>query len=159
MKIRKVLIVVAVLFLSVVLFFGVQIANFINKMEESDTVLHAEEACMPQYAYVSDRYGMINYHGSTYYAFETKKYSSIDKLRQALPAGCEQAVKNAVNNGAGEDAKDIKDKYIVRYEVSQDELPLVKKDPHNDTDFHFCVYVYPNNSYRFALIIETIYLR
>lgn len=156
MKIRKVLIVVAVLFLSFVLFFGVQIANFINKMEESDTVLHAEEACMPQYAYVSDRYGMINYHGSTYYAFETKKYSSIDKLCQALPAGCEQAVKNAVNNGAGEDAKDIKDKYIVRYEVSQDELPLVKKDPNNDTDFHFCVYVYPNNTYRFALIIEIL---
>lgn len=93
MKIRKVLIVVAVLFLSVVLIFGIQIANFINKMEESDTVLHAEEACMPQYAYVSDRYGMINYHGSTYYAFETKKYSSIDKLCQALPAGCQKCCK------------------------------------------------------------------
>ena len=156
MKIRKVLIVVAVLFLSVVLFFGIQIANYLNKMEESDTTFHAEEACMPQYAYVSDRYGMINYHGSTYYAFETKKYSSIDKLCQALPAGCEQAVKNAVNNGAGEDAKAIKDKYIVRDEVSQDELPLVKKDPNNDTDFHFCVYVYPNNTYRFALIIEIL---
>ena len=45
------------------------------------------------------------------------------------------------------------------YEVSKEDLPLVKKDPHNDTDFHFCVYVYPNNSHRFALIIETIYLR
>ena len=56
MKIRKVLIVVAVLFLSVVLFFGIQIANYLNKMEESDTTFHAEEACMPQYAYVSDRY-------------------------------------------------------------------------------------------------------
>ena len=146
MKIRKVLIVVAVLFLSVVLFFGVQIANYINKMEESDTVFHAEEACMPQYAYVSDRYGMINYNGSTYYAFETKK----------LPAGCGQAVKNAVNNGAGVNAKDIKDKSVVRYEVSQDDLPLVKKDPNNDTDFHYCVYVYPNNTYRFALIIEIL---
>ena len=156
MKIRNVLIVAAVLFLSVILIFGIQIANYLNKMEEVDTVFHAEEACMPQYAYVSDRYGMINYNGSTYYAFETKKYSSIDKLCDVLPEGCEQAVKDAVNNGAGENAKDIKDKFVVRYEVSQDDLPLVEKDPNNDTDFHYCVYVYPNNTYRFALIIEIL---
>ena len=54
MKIRKVLIVVAVLFLSIVLFFGMQIANYLNKMEESDTTIHAEEACMPQYAFNAD---------------------------------------------------------------------------------------------------------
>ena len=159
MKIRNLLIVVAVLFLSVVLIFGIQIANYLNKQHESDTNYYATEACMPQFAYVSDRYGMVDYNGSTYYAFETKKYDSIEKLCEALPAGCEHAVKDAVNNGAGENAKDIKDKFVVRYEVSKEDLPLVKKDPHNDTDFHFCVYVYPNNSYRFALIIETIYLR
>ena len=91
MKIRKVLIVVAVLFLSVVLIFGIQIANYLNKQHESDTNYYATEACMPQFAYVSDRYGMVDYNGSTYYAFETKKYSSIEKLCEALPAGCGQA--------------------------------------------------------------------
>ena len=159
MKSRKVLIVVAVLFLSIVLIFGIQIANYINKQREIDTNYYAAEACMPQFAYVSDRYGMINYNGSTHYAFETKKYSSIEKLCEALPAGCGQAVKDAVNNGAGENAKDIKDKFVVRYEVSKEDLPLVKKDPHNDTDFHYCVLEYPNNTYRFALIIEIMYTR
>ena len=158
MKIRKVLIVAAVLLFSIVLMFGIQIANYLKKQQEIDTNRHSAEACMPQFAYVSDRYGMIDYNGCTYYAFETKKYSSIEKLCKALPEGCEQAVKDAVNNGSGQNAKDTKDKIVVRYEVSQEDLPLVEKDPHNDTDFHFCVYEYPNNTYRFALIIEILYL-
>ena len=61
---------------------------------------------MPAYADVSVRYGIVD---GGYYAFETKKYKNLDKLGDALPAGCKQAVKDAVDNGVGLYKTDIKD--------------------------------------------------
>ena len=159
MKSRKGLIIVAVLCLSLGLYFVVQIARYINKQSEIDANYYASEACMPQFAYLSDRSGIINYIGSSYNAFETKKYSSVEKLCAALPAGCEQAVKDALNNGSGKNAKDIRDNFVIRYEVSKEDLPFVKKDRKSDVDFHYCVLEYPNDTYRFALIIEIMYTR
>ncbi|MBR3247135.1 MAG: hypothetical protein IKG03_01905 [Clostridiales bacterium] len=148
---KTVVITILCLIFAVFLYGFIQIARYLHKTRVIETEQYCAEALMPAYADVSVRYGIVD---GGYYAFETKKYKNLDKLGDALPAGCKQAVKDAVDNGVGLYKTDIKDEPVTRYEVPAKDLPLVQSNSESHYDCHYCVLEYPNHTYRFAIIIE-----
>ena len=89
---KTVCITILSLFLLLFLYVFISIANYIHQVKVNETNYYTTEARMPQYAEVSDRYGMAD---GGFYSFETKKYKSLDKLGEALPAGCARQPTNS----------------------------------------------------------------
>lgn len=148
---KTVCITILSLFLLLFLYVFISIANYIHQVKVNETNYYTAEARMPQYAEVSDRYGMAD---GGFYSFETKKYKSLDKLGEALPAGCAQAAKDSVKKGSGLYTTDIKDTPVMRYEVPAEDLPLVESNSKSNCECHYYVLEYADNTYRFAIMVE-----
>lgn len=152
---KTVVVTILVIFLALFIYVFFSVANFVNKSNESTTVRYCTEASMPEFAEISERYGMIDYFDKgTFYSFESKKYKNLDKLCEALPAGCEQAVREAVSKSYFYYTTDVRQTPVNSYEVDAEKLPLVSDGSKTQRECHYCVLQYPDLTYRFAVVVE-----
>ena len=152
---KTAIVTILVIFLAIFLYVVFSVSNFLKKSQESTANRYCTEASMPAFAELTDRYALTDYHDDgSFYSFETKKYKSVDKLCEALPSGCEQAVREAVSVSYYYSTTDVGNTPVNCYEVDAEKLPLVSNGSENRRECHYCVLVYPNNTYRFAIFVE-----
>jgi hypothetical protein len=96
------------------------------------------------------------------YLIETYRYSSVEEMCGALPAGCRDAVEYTLENATPVEGKDMKGVKIKLYNIEY-ALPLLDKNTapekykvYTYNAFHdYFIYEYEDGSYRFAATIST----
>lgn len=153
--VKAILITIGTIILLIFLVFAIQIANYLSKVRESETRHYCLSAAVPEYIECADRYGMEDFKGRySYYSFETKKYRSLSKLGEALPAGYEEAINAALKSGHRETGTDIKSTPVTIYEVPAESMSLINHGEEPEFESHYCVLEYADRTYRFAVIVE-----
>ena len=149
------LMTIGAIILAIFLYVVFSIAAYLNKVHESETNRYCLSAAVPEYIECADRYGMEDFKGRySYYSFETKKYRSLSKLGEALPAGYEEAINAALKSGHRETGTDIKSTPVTIYEVPAESMSLINHGEEPEFESHYCVLEYADRTYRFAVIVE-----
>ena len=156
---RRLLITIGVIILLIVGYMVISISRYMYAKNRSERDYYSQAARIPSFAECIEDHQFASYHNRSYVFLQTRKYRSLEKLCDDLPAGFTQAVNVAVTSGRSENAVDIKGKPVVLYEVSPELLPLTKKENVNDFECYYCVMEYPDYSYRFTLITDIAFTR
>ena len=149
-------------------FFLMTMVNYVKAMEwevrepmsGSDKALYSNAVLLPGLADSFERYAAKGIRDCDYLV-ETRLFQSYDEMCAALPEGCSVGIGLAVAENAPEQTTDIKNREIARYTISSD-LPLVNRDdlPEKYRSSYigafvsYYVYQYPDNSWRFAVLIR-----
>jgi len=91
-------------------------------------------------------------------------YGSVDDMCKALPEGCEKGIRNALKNGEYKETEDVLNRMTKRYDVSPDDLPLIKEDEVKKEYYaaargafrYYCVLEYEDGTYRFEMRVDEV---
>ena len=154
MRKRFLLVIGAIILLIAVL----SVIRYINAKNRSERMYYSRAAGIPSFAECIEEHGPEPRNGSCVF-LQTRKFRSIGDLCANLPAGFSDAIKDALSSGVSQNGFDLKNKQVTIYEINPDLLPLEEEGSDTETDCHYCVFEYPDNTYRFALIIAIQYTR
>ena len=154
--VKKIVIIISVLFALYVVFWLLFIyaitAWHIRKITPENMGEYAEYAFLPGIENALERFatrGMQDVESQ----LETHAYKSLDKLCEALPEGCRQAVRDAVENSSPVSEKDVKGKKAEAYLITGD-LSASRDEADEASRFEsrkYYVFKYKNGSYRFVI--------
>ena len=159
---KKILIVLGVVLIFVLLvvgIFGIQIYRYLRETEKSDRAHYTWVAHMSYFAEYIEENGFGEFGNGTHEFLETRKFKSVEEMYANLPAGFSDAIKDALTSGVSQNGFDLKNKQVTIYEINPELLPLEEEGSDTETDCHYCVMEYPDNTYRFVLIIAIQYTR
>ena len=144
-----------IVFSALGIYIFVCIVRYIHTADEISKDYYCRAAQLPSYASCVDRMSIVEFKGiHNYKSLESRKYRNEEKLIESLPDGFSYAVTNALGQGEAEEAADIKNKPVMRYQVSEDLLPLEDSGYDDDIECYYFVLVYPDGSCRFDIISE-----
>ncbi|MBO4680314.1 MAG: hypothetical protein J5623_00240 [Clostridiales bacterium] len=91
-------------------------------------------------------------------------YGSVDDMCKALPEGCEKGIRNALEKGEYKETEDVLNRMTKRYDVSPDDLPLVKEDEVKKEYYaaargafrYYYVLEYEDGTYRFEMRVDEV---
>ena len=123
---------------------------------------YARRALMPGIADILERYGRRGMRDSED-MLESRAFSSLDEMIEALPKGCEDAVRKTIKNAEPKESKDITGKSVTMYGVMY-QLPQAKRgDLDNKYEYYFYgvrmshyILEYEDGTYRFAVSIANM---
>ena len=91
-------------------------------------------------------------------------YASVDDMCKSLPEGCEKGIRNALKNGEFKETEDVLNRMTKRYDISPDDLPLIKEDEVKKDYYaaargafrYYYVLEYQDGTYRFEMRVDEV---
>lgn len=153
----KVFIIFLVIFLGIGIYVVTNVGRFMSQSRKSSINYYCEEAKIPSFASLVDRYEIIDYNGNhNYKSLESRKFKDEKAMCEALPSGFSRAVNYALEKGNTETTKDIDGVSVTRYTVSKNLLPIDKSGPDDGVECYYFVLRYSDGSCRFDIVVEIV---
>ena len=120
-------------------------------------------ALMPEAADDIEYYAIMGMRDPSF-LITSHSYGSVDDLCKALPEGCEKGIRNALKNGEYKETEDVLNRMTKRYDVSPDDLPLIKEDEVKREYYaaargafrYYYVLEYEDGTYRFEMRVDEV---
>ena len=120
-------------------------------------------ALMPDAADCIDYYSVMGMQDPSY-LITSYAYGSVDEMCDALPEGCSQGIGNALGSGEYKETEDVLNVMVKRYEVSDEDLPLITEDDVPDQYSaaargafrYYYILEYKDGTYRFEMRVDEV---
>ena len=98
------------------------------------------------------------------YLITSYPYGSINELCAALPEGCSTGIENALANGEYKQTEDVLNVLVKRYEIAEDDLPLIEEkdvpDQYSAAALgafrYYYILEYEDGTYRFEMRVDEV---
>ena len=120
-------------------------------------------ALMPEAADDIEYYAIMGMRDPSF-LITSHSYGSVDDMCKALPEGCGEGVRKALKKGEFKETEDVLNRMTKRYEVSPDDLPLIKEDEVKKEYYaaargafrYYYVLEYEDGTYRFEMRVDEV---
>lgn len=120
-------------------------------------------ALMPEAADDIEYYAIMGMRDPSF-LITSHSYGSVDDMCKALPEGCEKGIRNALKSGEYKETEDVLNRMTKRYDVSPDDLPLIKEDEVKREYYaaargafrYYYVLEYEDGTYRFEMRVDEV---
>ena len=172
---RKGIIIVISIFAVLALLAGALIVitmrSYIKAFEWDihETVTDGEREKLSYLALMPEAAGNIEYYAvmgarDPSFLITSHSYASIDDMCNALPKGCEEGIRKAIKNGEFKETEDVLNRMTKRYDVSPEDLPLIKEKDVKKEYYHaaigafryYYVLEYGDGTYRFEMRVDEV---
>ena len=134
-----------------------------------ENVTEGERDKLSYLALMPDAFDDIEYYAvmgsrDPSYLITSHSYGSVDDMCKALPEGCAKGIRNALEKGEFKETEDVLNRMAKRYDVSPEDLPLIKEDDVKREYFasargafrYYYVLEYQDGTYRFEMRVDEI---
>ena len=120
-------------------------------------------ALMPEAAEDIEYYAVMGTRDPSF-LITSHSYANVDDMCNALPKGCEEGIRNALKKGEYKKTEDVLNRMTKRYDVSPEELPLIKEKEVKKEYYHaaigafryYYVLEYEDGTYRFEMRVDEV---
>ncbi|MBO4449511.1 MAG: hypothetical protein J5777_02905 [Clostridiales bacterium] len=174
MKRKSVVITISIFAVLAVIFGGIVIFTIRNYIKAFEWDIHEQVtererdklsylALLPEAADDIDYYSVMGMRDPSY-LITSHPYKSIDDLCDALPEGCGEGIRKALNKGEYKETEDTLNRMTKRYEVSPEDLPLIKEEDVKKDYYasalgafrYYYVLAYEDGTYRFEMRVDEV---